>query len=151
MVASLHAQQLVHRAARQHLSPKNSAEVLRHGVVGLIHGRDGICLQLQAGHFAVGDAARDDPLEVAQVGRHVQREAMRGDALRDVDADGGDLLFVDAADGIGLHIWVNDGPDAGALRDALGHHAELAAGADEDLFEQADEVDGAEMRALLAG
>jgi hypothetical protein len=33
----------------------------------------------------------------------------------------------------------------------LGHHAELAAGADEDLFEQADEVDGAEMRALLAG
>ena len=64
-------------------------------------------------------------------------------ALRDMDADGGDLFLGDAAAG--------DGPDAGAFADALGHHAEVAAGADEDLFEQADEVDRAEVWAALAG
>ena len=42
-------------------------------------------------------------------------------------------------------------PDAGALADALRHDAEVAAGTDEDLFEHADEVDGAEVRAFFAG
>ena len=37
------------------------------------------------------------------------------------------------------------------LADALRHHAEVAAGADEDLFEQADVVDRAEVRAFFAG
>ena len=58
-------------------------------------------------------------------------------------ADGGDLFLRDAAP--------RQRPDAGAFADALRHHAEVAAGADQHLFEQADEVDRAEMRAFLAG
>ena len=68
---------------------------------------------------------------------------MRGDSLRDVDADGGDLLLADAASG--------ERPDAGEFADALRQDAEVVAGADERLFDQADEVDRAEMRALLPG
>ena len=37
------------------------------------------------------------------------------------------------------------------LADALRHHAEVAAGADQHLFQQANKVDRAKMRALLAG
>ena len=42
-------------------------------------------------------------------------------------------------------------PHAGQLADALRHHAELAAGANQHLFEQANEVDRPKMRTLLAG
>ena len=140
--------ELLERVAPEHLALEDTAEVAGGGVAGGFHGgrrRDcgGVGLEFEAGDLAVGDAAGDDPLEVAQVGGDVEREAVRGDALRDVDADGGDLLLRDAAAG--------DGPDAGELADALREHAEVAAGADEDLFEQADEVDRAEVRALLAG
>ena len=47
-----------------------------------------------------------------------------------------------------------EGPDAGDLWNALGHDAEVGAGADEHFFEHADEVDRAEVfvaGALLAG
>ena len=44
-----------------------------------------------------------------------------------------------------------EGPDAGALGDALGHDAEVGAGADQRFFQHADEVDGAEEGAALAG
>ena len=100
-------------------------------------------LELQRGDRAVGDAAGDDPVEVAEVGGDVEREAVRGDGLRDMDADGGDLLFANAAAG--------QGPDAGEFADALRGHAEVFAGEDEGLFHQADEVDGAEVRAAFAG
>ena len=40
----------------------------------------GVGLQFEAGDAAIGDAAGNDPLEVAQIGRDVQREAVRGDA-----------------------------------------------------------------------
>ena len=75
-------------------------------------------------------------------GRDVQREAMRGDALRDVDADGGNLLFGNASSG--------ECPYAGALADALSHDTEVAAGSDEGFFEQANEVHRTEVRAFLS-
>src|ERR1700750_1173232 len=58
-------------------------------------------------------------------------------------ADGGDFFFADAAAG--------HGPNAGELADALGKHAEVAAGADECFFEQANVVYRAEVRAFFAG
>jgi len=45
----------------------------------------------QAGHTVVGDAAGNDHLEVAQVGGDIEGEAVRGDSLGHMDADGGDL------------------------------------------------------------
>ena len=101
-----------------------------------------IGFELQTGNFAIRNAAWNDPLEVAKVGGHIEREAVRGDALRDVDADGSDLLLLNTASG--------ERPDACAFAYALGHHAEVAAGADEDLFEHSDEVDGAKVRAFFA-
>ena len=85
---------------------------------------------------------------------------MGGDALRDVNADGGEfalglLLFL-TTDHWALitRLTAAEGPDAGAARDALGQHAEVGAGADEGFFHHADEVDRAQesvARAALAG
>jgi hypothetical protein len=49
--------------------------------------------KFKAGDAAVADAAGYDPLEVAEVGRHVEREAVGGDALRNVNADGGEFAL----------------------------------------------------------
>ncbi len=64
-------------------------------------------------------------------------------ALRDVDADGGDLFLADAA--------ARHRPDAGEFADALRHHAEVAAGADQHLFQQANIIDRAEVWAFFSG
>ena len=42
-------------------------------------------------------------------------------------------------------------PDAGEPGNALGHYAEVGAGADQRILHEADKIDGAEMRAVLAG
>jgi len=47
--------------------------------------------QVEAGDGLVGDAARVNEQEVTEVGGEVEGEAMRGDAARDMDADGGDF------------------------------------------------------------
>src|SRR4051812_20936969 len=105
---------------------------------GLAHGVIcGLCLELERGDGAVGDAAGNDEVKVAQVGGDVEGEAVRGDALGDVDAECGDLLFLNRA--------VCNGPDTGAAGDALRGDAEVVADADENLFEHAHEVDGAEV------
>ena len=53
----------------------------------------GVGFEFERGDRAVGDAAGDDEVEVAEVGGDVEGEAVRCDGLRDVDADGGDFLF----------------------------------------------------------
>ena len=68
---------------------------------------------------------------------------MRGDELRNVDADGSDFLFGDVPAG--------ERPDAGAFADALRGDSEIFAGEDEGFFDEADEVDGAEVWAFFAG
>ncbi len=92
---------------------------------------------------AVGDAAGDDPVEVAQIRGHVQGESVGGDGLRDVDTDGGDLLFADASAG--------QRPDAGQFGDALRGDAEVFAGEDKSFFDETDEVDRAKMGTAFAG
>ena len=47
-----------------------------------------------------GEAARDDVLEVREVGVDVEREAVGGDAARDAHADGGDLRVADPDAGL---------------------------------------------------
>ncbi len=66
---------------------------------------------------------------------------MRSDTLRDMNADGGDLLLRYRA--------ACESPNASATADPLCEHAKVATGADEYLFEKADEVDRAEVRAAL--
>jgi hypothetical protein len=128
-----------------HLALEDVAE-FGGGVVGdLLKGGWRIArgFELERGDGLVGDAAGDDEGEVAEVGGDVESEAVRGDGLGDVDADGGDLFLGDGAASIG--------PDAGELADALGGDPEVFAGEDEGFFHEADEVDGAEVGALFAG
>ena len=98
--------------------------------------------EVEAGHLPVGDAAGNNPLEIAEVGRDVEGEAMRSDTLRDMNADRGDLLLRYRA--------ACKSPNASATADPLRGHAKIATGADEYLFEKADEIDRAEVRAALA-
>src|SRR4051812_17742486 len=65
-----------------------------------LHHRQGVgdadlSVQLggQGGDAGVGDAARDDPAEPAEVRIAVEREAVQRDALGDPDADRGDLAL----------------------------------------------------------
>ena len=48
---------------------------------------------LHRGHRLGRDAAGDDQVEVAEIGVHVEGEAVRGDEAGDVDADGGEFGF----------------------------------------------------------
>ena len=128
---------------------EDGAEVAGDAVAGQLHGglRGGVfeggVFEFERGVGAVGDAAGDDPVEVAEVCGDVEGEAVRGDAAGDVDADGREFFLGDAA--------ARDGPDAGATFDALRGDAEVVGGADEDVFKEADVVDRAEMGAALAG
>jgi hypothetical protein len=82
----------------------------------------------ERGGLAIGDAAGNDKIEVAEVGGDVVSEAVRGDPAADVNADGGEFLFAGAV----LH------PDAGFAGNAIGGHTEIGAGADHGLFEGAN-------------
>ncbi len=62
---------------------------------------------------------------------------MSGDAARNMHADGGYL-------GFGL-VAKRVGPDTGQSLDALGADAEVAAGANEHLFQAANEIDGSHL------
>src|SRR5262245_34417182 len=74
----------------------------------------------------LGDAARHDEIEVGEIDVDVEGEAVAGDPARDPDTDRSDLLR--AANGP-LH------PRAGETGDSMRAHAEVAAGADQHLFE----------------
>src|SRR6267142_4342773 len=84
----------------------------------------------ERGGFAVGDAAGNDQVEVAEVGGDVEGEAVGGDPAADVDADGGELFFRDIARGLD--------PDAGFAGNAVGGDTEFGGGADHGFFERAD-------------
>src|SRR5260370_25095382 len=138
-------EQSFERFAPKHLTLEHAAKVAGRRVDCRLHGgMSGVpeC-EREGGDVAIGDPARDDPVKVAKVRSDVERKAVGGDALRDMDADGGEFFFRDAASG--------ERPDTGELADALRHHAKVAAGADQHLFQQADEVHGAEMRTFLPG
>src|SRR6185437_12756787 len=74
----LRMKQLVQRFAPQHLSLKDAAEVAGCGVESGLHRRRaaGVGFEFEAGDLAVGDAAGNDPLEVAQVSGDVEGEAV---------------------------------------------------------------------------
>jgi hypothetical protein len=84
----------------------------------------------KGGGFAVGDAAGNDKVEIAEVGGDVVSEAVGGDPAADVDADGGKFFFGYVAGGLN--------PDAGFAGDAIGGDAEIGGGTDHGLFEGAD-------------
>src|ERR1700720_4489593 len=84
----------------------------------------------EGGGFAVGDAAGNDEVEVAEVGGDVVGKAVGGDPATDVDADGGEFFFGDIARRLD--------PDAGFAGDAIGGDAEIGGGADHGFFERPD-------------
>ncbi len=115
----------------------------------------------KARHGPVGDAAGVDQAEIVEIGGHVEREPVRGDAAGHVNADRGNLaltcgrifrrpptaLFQKAA---ALQVpRRKPAPDASEAADASGRHAQLAAEPDKRLFHQANEVDRA--KAVAAG
>ena len=104
----------------------------------------------KTGDGAVGDAAGIDEGEVAQVGGDVEGEAVRGDAARDVNADGADLAAcAGSARAVTDRATVGKArPDAGERRDASGAHAINAAEANEGLFDHAHKVDRTEAPAI---
>src|SRR5260221_9165330 len=85
---------------------------------------------IEGGSFAVGDAAGNDEVEIAEVGGDVEGETVGGDPAADVDADGGEFFFGDIARRLD--------PDAGFAGDAIGADAEIGGGADHGFFERAD-------------
>jgi hypothetical protein len=80
--------------------------------------------------FAVGDAAGNDQVKIAEVGGDVEGETVGGDPAADVDADGGEFFFGDIARRLN--------PEAGFAGDAMGGDAEIGGRADHDFFEGAD-------------
>src|SRR5207244_12826348 len=92
------------------------------------------------GHTLVGDPAGQDVCKEAEVGRHVERKAMGGDALRDLDADGRDLAVAD--------------PDAGVTGKPVGRNPEVGEDVDQAAFElaqvEADIGFGAEIEDRIA-
>ena len=77
----------------EHLAGEDHAEVAGDGF------GDGVQVKLLAefllhrGYRLGGDAAGDDQVEIAEIGIHVEGEAVRSDEAGDVDADGGELGF----------------------------------------------------------
>ncbi len=136
---------MIGRFDGDYLALEYSSEAGGDAIGGLLEcGGGGLGrFELERGYRPVGDAAGDDPVEVAKVGGDVEGESVGGDGLGDVDANGGDLLFANGAS------W--EGPDAGKFEEALGGDSEVFAGEDEGFFDEADEVDGAEVGAALAG
>ena len=101
----------------------------------LSHGRDRLRV----------DPTRDDQIKVVQIGVYVQREAVRGDAAGDVDADRCDLGAFAVGESLGLAWTVGGGlphvasavsqfcgasPYTGQPRNTLGGDSEISAGAD---------------------
>ena len=138
-------EEIVEGVYREHLAVEDTAKVGGDAVRGLLErgGRGLEGLEFERGDGAVGDAAGDDPVEVADVGGDVEGEAVRGDRLGDVDADGGDLFLVYAAAG--------ESPDAGEFADALSGDAEVFAGVDEDFLHQPDKIYRSQMGTAFAG
>ena len=120
----------------ENLAVEETTEVAGRSVGGPGQGwlSFGVGFKFEGGDAAVGDAAGNNPAEVAKIGGDIKGEAVGGDAAGNVDAECGDLLF--------LHRATRVGPDAGAFADALGGDAKVLAGEDEGFFKKADEVDG---------
>lgn len=133
------------RGGSEDLAVKDAPKVFCGGIGG--SGQcwlsRGIGFEFEGGDTTIGDAAGDDPAKIAQIGGDVECEAVRSDAGSDVNADGGNLFLCRGTAGVG--------PDAGSLADALGGDAEVFAGENECLFDEANEVDGAEVWAAFAG
>ncbi len=110
----------------------------------------------EACHGPISNATGIDERELIEVCCDVEREAVRGDSTRNVDADSGDLalplglvlgdscttLFQRAAP-------LQVAPDARQSANATGLNTEFGAKADESFFQKADEVHGADAATTL--
>src|ERR1019366_5099292 len=105
----------------QHLAIENPGEV--NGEFGA-HLAEA-CTDAEHGHrgHGLGQSAGNDVLKIAQVGGHVEREAVRGDPSAEVHPDGGDLALAH--------------PHAGQFGNPAGGNAVLRQSGDDGLFHRA--------------
>ena len=143
---------MVNRIGPDHLASEDAAKVPRRHMEGPIHRRFhcGVGLKFKARNASISDAARDNPIEVAQVRRHIQGKAMRGNRLRDVHPDRSNFLLSYSRLRKGLFSVAREGPDSCAFWNSLSHHPKLRAGPDQHLFQKPDEIDRSEMRSPFA-
>jgi hypothetical protein len=121
--------QIIEAFDPDYLPAEDPAKVPGYRVGNLLERRRWVYFSFDAGDAAVADATGNNQCEVVKIGGHVQGEAMGGDPAGNVDAQSGDLFLRDCTSG--------NGPDAGAPGRALGKHAEIRTGANEDLFQPA--------------
>src|SRR5580692_449483 len=74
---------------------ERARETLAHHGGELAHRHCALCLSAYGGHAASVDSARHDRIEVAKIGRHVQREAVPRDPAAKADADRRNLARAD--------------------------------------------------------
>ena len=143
------SEQLLERVAGDHLPLEDAAEVARGGVDRVLHGGlargvvGGLRFELERGDSAVGDAAGDD--------RSKSRRSVVTLRAKPCEVTPCETWMPRAAIFFSCILPRAIGPDASALAMRCAMNAEVVADADDDLFEQAHEVDRAEVRALFAG
>src|SRR3569833_3449498 len=106
---------------------ENLAEAALQGNIHVRHAGDNSEIG-QAGHAMLGHAAGHNAGEMRQVRVHIQRHAMQADPALDAHAQGGDLVFSDAA----LH------PDSYAAGAALALDAQFGQSPDQPFLQIAD-------------
>src|SRR5580698_4402199 len=138
--------QVLHRLQPQYLMVKNLSEVAGDGVHDSLQIRHGVNtrvdLQFKTRNLAVHNAAGNDQIEVAQIGCHVERKAVRGDTARNMHAERGNFLLLNSA--------ACRCPHARSAANSLCADAILPASADQNLFKLANIVDSAEARIKAA-
>lgn len=85
------AEQRIKRIHPDDLRMEDAPEVARYRLRDFVERNCTPQRPLQRGDRPGRDAAGDNEIEILEIGIHVQRKAVRGDAARDVYADGGDL------------------------------------------------------------
>jgi hypothetical protein len=96
--------------------------------LGLGEGDGTVEKFFQGSGLAVGQAAGDDEVEIAEISGDIVGKAVGSDPAADMDADGSEFFF----GGVGRD------PDAGFARNTIGGDAEAGGGADHDFFKGAN-------------
>ena len=127
------AKQGIKRIHPDDLRIEYAPEVARHRLRDFVERNRTPQRPLKGGDRPGRDAAGDNEIEILEIGVHVQREAVRRDAARNVHADGGDLGLRLRGRGRPRHIDLR--PNSGHAGHSLGRDAEIGAGADQRFFQ----------------
>src|ERR1051326_1912349 len=85
--AKVRAEERVETVKPEHLALENLAEVARQSMGNILHRDFAAEFLLHGGDRFRRDSTRNDEIKKAQVSIYIQRDAMRGDSTRNVDAE----------------------------------------------------------------